>query len=393
MSRLCFVLLATLPFILCKPQDGAGGSNPSKLNLDSTREASKPCTLQDGSIGECVLYFQCDESLTVIEDGSELLDLRRSVCAHYLEVCCAYSNGTNAAGAATTTPSPEMYLSLNGDGDLNPMRRPTTPFLTKSQELTGCGWSNPKIRAFKTTTKEVAENSVYANYGDFPFMVAIIKQNNISDVWSPSDFVGGGLLIHMSYVLTAAHKVTQYEASQLKCRAGEYDTQTIKEQFPHQERDVRKITVHENYFRASLYNDIALIALEAPFEPAPNIGIGCLGKTLPPDGATCFAMGWGKEFDNEYREALILKKVKLNLVSRATCERQLQNERFGPQRQAGRLKKTNGDSTRYVAYGLVAYGLQCGHKDVPGVYVNLPNMYDWINGQMDGETLEKPYIY
>ncbi|XP_045505823.1 phenoloxidase-activating factor 2-like isoform X2 [Colias croceus] len=411
MSRFCVVLLVSLPFTLCKPQASSGGGP----NLDPVTDASMPCTLQNGSKGECVPYFQCDESLTIIDDGSDLLDLRSSVCAHYLDVCCAHNNGTKT----TTTPVPEVFHSLHDEGDTHitqtAFSMPVSSIVHKSQELPGCGWNNPKIRAFKTTTREVAENSVYANYGDFPFMVAIIKQNNISDVWSPRDYVGGAVLIHPSYVLTVAHKVVQFEPSEIKCRAGEYDTQTIKEQFLHQERNVKEITIHENYFRASLYNDIALLSLEKPFDLTPNIGIGCLGKNLPGNDVTCFAMGWGKEFDKNYADAIILKKVKLNLVDRSTCERQMQDERFGPLFKlhesfvcAGAeegvdtckgdggsplvcTEEVKGDDIRYVVYGLVAYGLRCGVKDVPGVYANIPNLYNWIDKQMNGQ--DKPYIY
>ncbi|CAG4959232.1 unnamed protein product [Colias eurytheme] len=444
MSRLCVVLLVSLPFILCKPQASSRGGP----NLDPVTGASMPCTLQDGSKGECVPYFQCDESLTIIDDGSDLLDLRSSVCAHYLDVCCAHNNGT----IRTTTPVPEVFNSLHSDADTYTQiafDMPVSSFVhKKSEELpdpktteeankwlnsllsnasvinsskqgslnpTGCGWNNPKIRAFKTTTREVAENSVYANYGDFPFMVAIIKQNNINDVWSPRDYVGGAVLIHPSYVLTVAHKVAKLEPSEIKCRAGEYDTQTTKEQFSHQERNVKEITIHENYFRASLYNDIALLSLEKPFDLTPNIGIGCLGKTLPGNDVTCFAMGWGKEIDKNYADAIILKKVRLNLVDHSTCERQMQKERFGPlfklhesfvcaggkegvdtcKGDGGSplvcTEEIKGDDTRYVVYGLVAYGLQCGHKDVPGVYANIPNLYNWIDQQMNGQ--DKPYIY
>lgn len=34
---------------------------------------------------------------------------------------------------------------------------------------------------------------------------------------------------------------------------------------------------------------------------------------------------------------------------------------------------------RYVAIGLVSWGIDCGLRDVPGVYVNVANYKDWID--------------
>lgn len=58
-------------------------------------------------------------------------------------------------------------------------------------------------------------------------------------------YVGGGTLIHPSAVLTAAHYVAS--APQLRVRAGEWDTQSIKEPHPYQDREVSSIQIHEDF--------------------------------------------------------------------------------------------------------------------------------------------------
>ncbi len=78
-------------------------------------------------------------------------------------------------------------------------------------------------------------------------------------------------------------------------RAGEWDTQTKDEIFPHQDRYVSEIVIHEEYYKGGLFNDIALLFLDKPVEIAENVNTVC----LPPqdyvfDGSRCFASGWGK---------------------------------------------------------------------------------------------------
>jgi hypothetical protein len=84
--------------------------------------------------------------------------------------------------------------------------------------------------------------------------------------------------------------------SSLKVRAGEWDTQTKNELFPHQDRNVRTTVIHPDYYAGALYNDIGLIFLESAVEYAENVDVVC----LPHQGAIfdhsqCFATGWGKD--------------------------------------------------------------------------------------------------
>ena len=85
------------------------------------------------------------------------------------------------------------------------------------------------------------------------------------------------------------------EPSTLKIRAGEWDTQTKNELYPHQDRQVSQVSVHPEYYAGALYNDVALLYLQAPLEPADNVDVVCLpeqGQVF--DGSRCFASGWGK---------------------------------------------------------------------------------------------------
>lgn len=82
------------------------------------------------------------------------------------------------------------------------------------------------------------------------------------------------------------------DAQILKVRAGEWDTQTKDEIFPHQDRQVRDYIIHPEYHRGSLYNDIALLFLTNPVDIAENVNVICLPNPHDVfDHARCFASG------------------------------------------------------------------------------------------------------
>lgn len=49
--------------------------------------------------------------------------------------------------------------------------------------------------------------------------------------------------------------IKSYEATKLKIRAGEWDTQSTKEILPHQNRNASRIFSHPNYNERTLIND------------------------------------------------------------------------------------------------------------------------------------------
>ena len=77
----------------------------------------------------------------------------------------------------------------------------------------------------------------------------------------------GGTLISVSYILTAAHCMFDFETSTRrnpdKIRLGEHDFKTINETVT-QTFNVSWIIVHENYNLTTQENDIALIKLDRP---------------------------------------------------------------------------------------------------------------------------------
>ncbi|CAG5003463.1 unnamed protein product [Parnassius apollo] len=321
------------------------------------------CEMIDGTVGVCVPNYQCNPETNAI-DKNTFVDLRIGTCPHYMQVCCL-----NSEVAKPSEPKEKLPMG--------------------------------------------SENIGTADFGEFPWMVAILR-NTAPDVdWSQEDYLGGGSIIHPSVVITAAHKVDGLLENEVKCRAGEWDTQEDSELYSSQERRVKKIVTHDDFFRLQAYYNVALLFLEKPFtfRDSPQIGVGCLGKTIPAPGTMCFTMGWGKDFNGKY--ATTLKKIKLPLIESDKCQHSLRNTRLGSRfllhpslicagGEAG-VDTCKGDGgsplvcsiedpkkdTRFAIFGIVSSGIGCGRSDVPGVYVNVPYIYDWVVEQMNEEKLDK----
>ncbi|KPJ20125.1 Serine protease 30 [Papilio machaon] len=147
---------------------------------------------------------------------------------------------------------------------------------------------------------------------------------------------------------------------------------------------------------------MSLIFLEQPFDlsEAPHVGIACVGQTLPEPGTKCFSTGWG--MSDAAGKSDILKKIPVTLLSAADCEAKMRETRLGKiyrlhdsltcaisaddscKGDAGAplVCPVNGESTRYMLYGMSAYGIQNG---APCAYVKVPAFYSWIGERMAEE--------
>jgi len=131
--------------------------------------------------------------------------------------------------------------------------------------------------------------------------------------------------------LLAAHCVQAKAPQSLKVRAGEWDTQTKNELFPHTDHDVVDMVVHKDYYKGGLHNDIALLFLKDAVKLAEHVNTIC----LPPqdtvfDHSRCFASGWGKDtFGKEGKYQVILKKINLPVVPFLPCQESLRKTRLG----------------------------------------------------------------
>uniref|UniRef100_A0A1A9W5D1 Phenoloxidase-activating factor 2 n=1 Tax=Glossina brevipalpis TaxID=37001 RepID=A0A1A9W5D1_9MUSC len=322
---------------------------------------------------ECVPRHLCVDG-AISTTGEFFIDVRidGEVCL-YNEICCDLSN------KRTTSVIPAL---------------PSEP-----QE--GCGWRNQNGVGFK-----IAVKTDEAEFGEFPWMLAILRVEEDDDQDVIFLYECGGSLIARNVAVTVAHCVVNHEAKQLVVRAGEWDTQNTNEILPHVDRQVKEKIVHEKYRIGTLYNDVALLILEEPFRWEENIRPIC----LPPpntnfDGLRCLATGWGKDkFGRDGTYQVILKRIELPVVPHSTCQDQLRQTRLGFYYNlhesfmcaGGEIGKGTctgdggsplvcpipGVEGRYYQAGIVAFRVGCGEQNVPGVFASIPYALQWISDKL-----------
>ncbi|XP_052843503.1 phenoloxidase-activating factor 2 [Drosophila gunungcola] len=335
-------------------------------------EGYKSC----GTQRECVPRHLC-KSGSINADGRYIVTLRISKDSNsgcgVLEECCSLDDQTK-----------EAQDSMQRDID--------------SFQFKGCGYSNPRGLYYQLDGYKDGESS----FAEFPWMVALIDLEG--------KYICGGTLIHPQLVLTSAHSVANYSKDSLLVRAGDWDLSSKTERLPHQERKIREWFRHEDFDLAAVYNDIALVVLERPFELAPHIQPIC----LPPaetsklqeqlQNAHCVATGWGLKTSTSLNPEHLLKRIELPVLDHEYCQSLLRRTILGLRFRlhasflcAGGVEGKDtcrgdggsplfctmpGERDRYQLVGIVSWGIDCAVKDVPAAYANVAYLRNWIDKQV-----------
>ncbi|XP_043229688.1 uncharacterized protein LOC122385456 [Amphibalanus amphitrite] len=337
---------------------------------------------------ECVPDYLCDEDGLINTSGVGIISVR----------------SFSAGGTAATVDSrcqPGHVCCRHRD-----RRQPV------SWRPLGCGTRSP-IRLDRRVVSGEA-----ARLGEFPWMVAL-RLVSSSGKTHKNKYLCGGSLIAPNVVLTAAHCVYKYRAERLVARVGEWDTNNADTVYPHEDRAVAEVVVHQQFASDSLHYDVALLRLESPVETDAHINTIC----LPDDGdhhidfADCYATGWGQEsFDNAFYPNL-LKKVPLRTVESGRCQTQLRQTRLskwfelhdtfvcaGGEPNVDTCLGDGGsplvcrdtsaqydDEETFVQVGIVAWGINCHQAGVPGVYADVVALMPWIRSALDSLTSRPSY--
>jgi len=202
--------------------------------------------------------------------------------------------------------------------------------------------------------------------------------------------------------MTAAHGIKAFKASDLRVRLGEWDVNHNTEFYPHFERQVAKIVIHPEFYAGNLMNDIAILRFEGgvDFQQFPHVSPVCIapqGTNMA--GKRCFVTGWGKDsFGKGGKYQNVLKEIDLPILQNFDCEQKLKRTRLGADfvlnpgflcaggEQGKDACKGDGggplvcevQSGSWAQVGIVSWGVGCGERDVPGVYVAVEHYQPWI---------------
>ncbi|KAG5682575.1 hypothetical protein PVAND_011920 [Polypedilum vanderplanki] len=371
------LLLVLIKVISTRAADDSLSINTQQIATNDDNSVK----LCNNGLGECVSFYLCKNG-SFLTDGSDILDIRIDD-----------DDGCN-----------DIFLTCCGSAEIS-SKNQSPPGLNMINEK--CGYRNKNGVGFQITGSRDNETE----FGEFPFMLALLNEEKISDQVI-SVFQCGASLITERVALTAAHCVFNKTFDYLKIRAGEWDTSTNKETFPYAEYKVQDIIIHENFNHANLRNDLALLIIENTVKIAENVNTIC----LPPQdykfevGKKCFASGWGKNlFGREGKYQNILKKIYVPLVSFEECQDKLRLTRLGKRFILDNSFICAGDENHdackgdgggplfceidnfpgyYYQIGIISWGIGC-NSATPGVYVNVAHFRTWIDSQLQARNLSK----
>ena len=156
----------------------------------------------------------------------------------------------------------------------------------------------------------------FALPGAWPWHVAITSCLNCSKL----PFCGG-TLINKEWIVTAAHCVQNWLASELYVILG--DTNLHRKSGREITLGVKSIHLHNNYGIAAPYDkDVALLCLKNPVKFSKHILPACLASSQPklPVGTKCTVTGYGRTSELGVKSPRLLQAT-VPLIASSVCKK------------------------------------------------------------------------
>ncbi|XP_062552457.1 serine protease persephone-like isoform X2 [Armigeres subalbatus] len=253
-----------------------------------------------------------------------------------------------------------------------------------------------KDKEFNSYAYPAVHNGKLVELGEYSSFVAIGWTRSSSKI----DYLCGGMLITLDYVLTAAHCAADanlYRPDTV--RLGDVDLSSPDGDHNAQQIAIKRFVRHPDHRIARSYHDIALIELERSAEPGPFVCSVCLWTEMSLNFDQMTVMGFGAtDFGSD--SSPVLLKADLSLLDEADCSQQ-----FSAYRKVAEGIKSSqfcaaspnkdacyGDSggpilidlvdpsekkkIPFVA-GIVSIGTGC-HDGSMGLYTRVASYIDWI---------------
>ncbi|MEN9993037.1 MAG: hypothetical protein RLY83_607 [Actinomycetota bacterium] len=228
---------------------------------------------------------------------------------------------------------------------------------------------------------------IQATIADAPWQVALIKTDGDNNY---DGFYCGGSLISTTWVVTAAHCVTDVTADSIVVQSG---NATLATSGAIKGSAVTQIISHPNYSSTLGTNDIALIQLTNPVTPkAGVVDFLTLTDTPAPTTAYLGISGWGATDNDATTRPSKMRMTKVRSYAASTCSMWNDfNDQYNLCVGYGSFDQKdacNGDSGGGYVYrsngenflvAVVSYGSSDGCiSGTPSVATKATSYYDWI---------------